>query len=65
MQTLKVDGMTCGHCERAVTAAIRTLDPHATVKVDLASGRVETGSDLPPDRLADAIRAAGYGVGVG
>ncbi len=65
MQTLKVDGMTCSHCERAVTAAVQKLDPHATVQVDLASGLVTTGSDVPADQLADAIRAAGYEVGAG
>ncbi len=65
MQTLKVDGMTCGHCERAVTAAVQKLDPRATVQVDLTSGLVKTGSDLPADQLADAIRAAGYEVHAG
>ncbi len=65
MQTLKVDGMTCSHCERAVTAAVQKLDPHATVQVDLASGLVKTGSDLPADRLAKAIREAGYEVSAG
>ena len=28
-QTLTVQGMTCGHCEKAVTTAIKTLDPQA------------------------------------
>jgi len=41
MQTLKVAEMTCSHCERAVTAAVQTLDGRATVQVDLASGRVK------------------------
>ena len=30
-QTLTVQGMTCGHCEKAVTKAIKTLDPAAPV----------------------------------
>ena len=40
-QVLNVQGMTCGHCERAVTNAVKSVDPQATVKVDLATGKVE------------------------
>ena len=28
---LNVTGMTCGHCVRAVTQAVRTVDPEAQV----------------------------------
>src|SRR3546814_11623027 len=37
-----VDNMTCGHCVRAITAALQDLDAHAQVDVDLLSGRVQT-----------------------
>ena len=37
-QTFQVQGMTCGHCERAVTQAIQQVDPAATVQIDRASG---------------------------
>jgi copper chaperone len=62
MQTFKVDGMTCGHCERAITKAIQGLDARAKVQVERRAGIVETDSDLPAERLAEAIRVAGYGV---
>ncbi|MEN9780755.1 MAG: Heavy-metal-associated domain, partial [Pseudomonadota bacterium] len=26
-QTFQVQGMTCGHCERAVTQALKSVDP--------------------------------------
>ena len=31
MQQFKVSGMSCGHCVRAVTQAIKALDPAAQV----------------------------------
>ncbi len=61
-QRFQVSGMTCGHCVRAVTQAIEALDPAARVNVDLAAGIVTAESVLPPERVAEAIRAEGYGV---
>ncbi|OOG53393.1 heavy-metal-associated domain-containing protein [Polaromonas sp. C04] len=61
-QTFTVTGMTCGHCEKAVTRAIRQLDPQAEVKIDLPSGKVEVQSQQPRDALARAIAAEGYGI---
>jgi copper chaperone len=58
--TLKVDGMTCGHCERAVTEAIHAVDPGAAVQVDRPGGIVSTDSQAEPQRLAAAIQAEGY-----
>ena len=60
MQTFKVDGMTCAHCERAVTSAVQRVDPAARVEVDLAAGTVRTSSEAPAERLAAAIGAEGY-----
>ena len=45
-QTFQVQGMTCGHCAGAVTQAVKSVDPQAEVKVDLASGKVEVHSQL-------------------
>jgi copper chaperone len=57
-----VRGMTCNHCVRAVTDAIRIVDATARVEVDLATGRVTVGSVAPRDRLEQAIRGEGYEV---
>lgn len=62
MLTFKVDGMTCAHCERAVTNAIHRIDPDATVHIDLASGTVSTDSRTDEAGLAAAIRTEGYEV---
>ena len=40
-QQFTVTGMTCGHCEKAVTAAVRQLDPGAEVRIDRPSGKVD------------------------
>lgn len=57
-----VTGMSCQHCERAVTQAVRALDPDATVRVDLDAQRVEIESLRPRTELAQAIRDEGYTV---
>lgn len=61
-QTFNVKGMTCGHCEKAVTHAIKQLDPQAEVKIDRNSDRVEVQSQQPRDALAQAIAGEGYTV---
>ncbi len=61
-QTFQVQGMTCGHCERAVTDAVLELDPQAQVRIDRAQHRVEVDSTQPREALAAAIAAEGYQV---
>ena len=61
-QTFQVRGMTCGHCERAVTQAIQQVDPAATVQIDRASGQVQVQSATPREQLAAAIAEEGYTV---
>jgi copper chaperone len=61
-QTFQVQGMSCGHCVGAVTKAVKTLDPQAEVKVDLASGRVEVQSQQEAAAITRAIEDEGYKV---
>jgi len=61
-QTFEVTGMTCGHCEKAVTRAIQQLDPQAQVKIDRSQNRVEVQSEQPRETLARAIAEEGYAV---
>lgn len=58
----QVQGMTCGHCERAVTRAVAQVDAQATTTVDLATGRVVVHSSCTREALAQAIREEGYTV---
>ena len=46
-QTFNVSGMTCGHCEKAVTKALKQADPQAEVSIDRAANKVEVESDQP------------------
>lgn len=62
MLTLKVSGMTCDHCTRAVTKAVQGVDPAAQVQIDLASGLVKVDSAGSRAELTQAIEDAGYTV---
>ena len=61
-QTFTVQGMTCGHCEKAVTTAIKILDPQAQVSIDRANHRVEVNTDQTREAVAAAIQEEGYDV---
>ena len=61
-QIFTVQGMTCGHCEKAVTTAIKTLDPQAQVRIDRANDRVEVDTEQARDAVATAIQEEGYTV---
>ena len=61
-QSFQVQGMSCGHCVGAVTQAVKSLDPQAEVKVDLASGKVDVQSQQDHAAIARAIEEEGYKV---
>ncbi len=61
-QNFQVQGMTCGHCERAVTQAVQRVDPAAEVKIDRTAGKVEVQSSQPREAIAHAIAEEGYAV---
>lgn len=58
----QVTGMTCAHCQQAVTDEIAAVEGVETVTVDLASGTVTVTADRPVDRadIAAAVDEAGY-----
>ncbi|WP_312935837.1 heavy-metal-associated domain-containing protein [Pseudomonas sp.] len=60
MQVFNVQGMTCGHCVKAVTAAVQAQDPTAEVKVDLAARQVSVKSPLAAQQILESIREEGY-----
>lgn len=61
-QTFTVTGMTCGHCEKSVTRALKQLDPQAEVRIDRSKNLVEVQSQQPREVLAQAIAEEGYAV---
>lgn len=52
--------ISCGHCVRAVTEAVRQIDAAARVDVDLASKKVTVQSTQTRDALVTALAGAGY-----
>ena len=61
-QTFTVTGMTCGHCEKAVTRALKQVDPEAEVSIDRATNQVVVQSAQARELLAKAIAEEGYEV---
>ncbi len=61
-QTFVVQGMTCGHCERAVTQAVQRVDPAAQIQIDRPSGQVTVQTAQPREQIARAIADEGYAV---
>ena len=61
-QIFTVTGMTCGHCEKAVTRALQQVDPQAQVHIDRAQNRVQVESTQSREALTHAIAKEGYAV---
>jgi copper chaperone len=59
-QTFTVLGMTCGHCEKAVSRAITAVDPDAEIKIDRTANRVDVVTDKDRSVVAKAIVEEGY-----
>ena len=59
--TYTVEGMTCGHCVKAVTEEVSAIAGVTGVDVDLATGRLVVSSDAPVDfdRIVEAVAEAG------
>ena len=57
-----VEGMTCGHCERAVTNAVHEVDAGAQVQIDRSQKTVKVESGAEREALRHAITEEGYQV---
>ena len=55
---LKVDGMTCAHCARAVEKALKGVDGVSAAEADYASGSVTIGSFV----TIRTVRASGVSI---
>ena len=63
-QIFTVEGMTCGHCEKAVTKALLSLDTQAKVVIDRTHNTVQVDSEKSREALAQVIADEGYRVTV-
>lgn len=60
-KTLLVEGMSCGHCEKAVKNALNELEGVSKVEVELSTKKVEVeGEGLNDLLIKGAIEDAGY-----
>ena len=55
-----IQAMTCGGCARAVTAAIRALDPMAEVKADPPTHALEVQTSRSEAEIRAALTTAGF-----
>ncbi len=62
MLTLSVTGMTCEHCVKAVTRAVRAIPGAGAVSVDLGRGIVAVQGSPNADAVRAAIAEEGYAV---
>ncbi|MGO4335730.1 heavy-metal-associated domain-containing protein [Labrys sp. KB_33_2] len=60
MITLKVPEMSCGHCAKTITGALKAVDPGAAVDIDIGSQTVTVASAADEGKLRAAIAEAGY-----
>ena len=60
--SIDVEGMSCGHCVKAITQALQAKDLAASVRIDLAAKEVGVESALTADQVIAAISEEGYGV---
>ena len=57
---LKVDGMTCGHCVKAVEKALKGVAGVHDVQVDLDAGKATVHGDADTGAMISAVAEEGY-----
>ena len=60
MTTLKVEGMTCGHCQKAVKEALESVSGAEHVEVDLQTGMAKVAGTADLNALIAAVVDEGY-----
>ena len=62
MPSIRIKGMSCGHCVASVTEALRKIEGVSAVAVDLATGTAsfEAAADFDRATLIKAIRDLGF-----
>jgi copper chaperone len=65
MRTIKVKGMSCQHCVKAVTKALGEIEGVTDVKIDLLAGEAsfEEANPVAVDLLSEKVKKAGFELG--
>lgn len=60
MTELKITGMTCGHCVKAVEKALSAVPGVQSVKVSLEEGKAEVEGQADTQAMIAAVQEEGY-----
>jgi copper chaperone len=60
MLDFQIPDMTCGHCVKAVTEAVKAVDPAAELQIDLPTHRVQVQTAAPREQVVAKLVEAGY-----
>jgi copper chaperone len=58
--TLKIRGMTCGHCSMTVTKALNKISGVESAEVDLERGEAVVTGRADAQSLINAVKEEGY-----
>jgi len=57
---LNINGMTCGHCQTAVTKALKSVPGVQDAQVDLQTGQARVEGEADLQALLAAVNEEGY-----
>lgn len=60
MTQLKVEGMTCGHCQSAVKQALESVEGVEKAEVNLEQGTAQVVGSADTAKLIAAVEEEGY-----
>ena len=60
---VRVEGMTCQHCVRAVFTALAAVDGITRADVRVGSAEIEHDGSVTVDAVRSAVAVAGYSIG--
>lgn len=61
-ETLKIEGMSCGHCVRAVTEALKEIEGVDVQRVEIGKADIAYPETVTHERVVAAIEDAGFKV---
>ncbi len=62
MATVKIKGMSCGHCVNSTKEALEAIDGIYNVQVDLEKGEATYDGNVDMDVVENAITTIGFEV---
>lgn len=60
MLTLKVPNMSCGHCAATIEKAVKSVDPSAKIRADIAQKTVSIDTTARAETIKAVVETAGY-----